>query len=163
MNTEQLSIIKTAYDQIQGGISNPVKINEAYTYLPNMSEGSPMMAKIRAINRFMMLNYNDWLKEVQALAKNSESETQAVTESIGTIENKPKQTHKEEIPSDEDIQSFLTQEEKDDLKQKLAGTALQVEKADGTKAKTRTKSGTKVVANKRTGRPAQTRTLTRNK
>ena len=130
MTTNQLQQIKSAYDQLQGGISNPVKINEAYQQLPNMVEGSPMIAKIRAITRFMMLNYHDYLKIVDSPVEAIPVSQEDITESIGTIENKPKQSHQENLYNpDGSIMDFLTVEEQQDLKSKKAGTEFVVKKA----------------------------------
>lgn len=121
MKLEHLNKIKSVYDALMAGISNPVKINEAYGYLPNYVENSPMIAKIRAINRFMMLSYHDELKVVDKEVQEEVTDAQvyeALTESIGTVENLPKQSHVE----DNDIQEFLTKEEKQTLSSKKAGT-----------------------------------------
>jgi len=152
MNKQELEIIKAEYDERQGGISNPLKTNQAYNLIPQCVENTPMAAKQRAINRFMMLSYNDYVNEIPA---------EPITDSIGTAENLTNQSHSEDTKNNksesQDIMEFLTTEEAQDLASKTAGTELVTNKASGKQTKT------KVVAKKRTGRPAQTKTITRNK
>ena len=123
MNIEELKLIKAVHDGLQQGISNPLKINNAYDLLPNKMIGSPMRAKIMAINRFIMLSYQDVLKELQQVKP---VEIPVIVESIGTIDNLPKQSHKESVNDDmAEMQTFLTAKEKQDLKSHLAGTVLE--------------------------------------
>ena len=112
MKAQELQYIKTTYDNLNAGISNPVHINTAYQYLPNYVENSPMIAKIRAINRFMMLSYFDELKHVETeTVEDYTNIDNTITDSIGTMENLPKQSHVEKVDVD-DIQAFLTADEK---------------------------------------------------
>lgn len=124
MKAEELIKIKQVYDQLNQGISNPIKINEVYSFLPNIQPNAPIRAKIVAINRFMMINYEDYLPQ------------EPILESIGTIENKPKQSHSESNVVE--IQAFLTKDEQEDLQSPLAGTVLEISK-DSNKSRTRSK------------------------
>lgn len=139
MNRIQLAKVKAVYEGIQAGISNPFEINTVYTYLPNAMESTPMRAKIVAINRFMMLNYHDYLDKLKTEALfNIEDyqKTSGVVESIGTVENLSKHSHVETL-NQEEIQTFLTQEEKLDLESNQAGTVFEIKTADGKTKRTR--------------------------
>jgi len=142
MELKQLQLIKSVYDGLAQGVSNPIQINSAYGYLPNHIDGAPMRAKIQAITRFVMLNYAD---EIQAIAKAEKEAVQlSIIESIGTIENQHKQSHKESVADDmatehNENRQFLTKEEKADLANPLTGTALEIVSNDGKKRRTRTK------------------------
>lgn len=155
MKLTELQQIKAVYDGINQGISNPILINTAYTYLNNTIDGAPIRAKIQAITRFMMLSYVEVLKEVlaqieashqqQILKSREESyKTQYTPEvdlgSIGTMETKPKQSHQESFDIN-DIQDFLTKAEKESLSDNTSGTELIVER-DGKKKRTRSPNGT---------------------
>jgi hypothetical protein len=133
MTIEQLLFIKSVYDGLSAGISNPININTAYGFLPNHSDGSPVRAKIQAITRFMMLSYYDHLAEVNKVVA-----PEPIVESIGTIENKPKQTHQESVDDDlGNIRGFLTAEQKEDLRTPLSNTTLEIISSDGKKKRTR--------------------------
>lgn len=133
MELKHLKIIKQVFDQLQNGTSNPITINSAYLLLPNHVEGSPMRAKIMAINRFGMLNYADELKT----AIDSDKQVEVIpvipenaSNSIGTIENKSTQSHSESSSEDDEIKvnrEFLTANEKDELKSPESGTKLKVD------------------------------------
>lgn len=142
MKTYELEKIKAVYDKLQGGLSNPIEITEAFQYLPNYSEGVPMIAKIRLINRFMMLDYADYLKTAESPEEATPVIPEAITDSVGTPENKQSQSHQEAVDDDmafsrtakpvvndePEILEFLTAEETQDLKQKKSGTKLVTKK-----------------------------------
>jgi hypothetical protein len=142
MTKKQLDLIKSVYDGLAQGVSNTININTAYGYLPGKMEGAPMRAKIREITRFMMLSYSDAVNALKvAETKSKEKE---LLDSVGTIENKHKQSHKESTNDDmaDEIaknRMFLTKEEKEDLKGSKAGTKLVIETPDGKKSQTKTK------------------------
>lgn len=139
MTKDNLLKIKTVYDQMLNGISNPVLINEAYTLLPVSIEGTPMRGKMQAINRYVMFNYNSIMAELSR-----KEEPEVIEESIGTIENKPLQSHSEDnnvvVEEQEELMTFLTEDEKQDLKSDTAGTQLEiVDEKTGSKRRTRGK------------------------
>lgn len=145
MTELQLKALKEVYDMLQKGLTNPLKINSVYKYINPMSGIEvPQRAKIMAINRFMMLSYQDALADLKkAQVKLQETKLE---ESIGTIENKEKQTHKEKVNVDDklqDIQGFLTKAEKEDLKSGEAGTTLELINNEGKKKRTRSPNGTR--------------------
>lgn len=144
MTELQLQQIKEVYDMLQKGLTHPLKINQVYKYL-NTIQGMEVAqrVKILAINRFMMLNYQDCLNDLKKVQKAQEA--QAIEESIGTIENRDKQTHRETKGNDDqqDIQGFLSKEEKEDLKSDTAGTTLEIVSNDGKKKRTRSPNGTR--------------------
>lgn len=118
MNREQLDQIKEIYDMMNRGLTNPIKINNAYKLInPNFTSDPPTRAKINGINRFMMLNYRDEYDAMRA-KEEYELKTDIVKidlpedYSIGTIDNKPFQSHSEEINEN---RSFLTAEQKQEL------------------------------------------------
>ena len=139
MTKDNLLKIKSVYDQLLQGISNPILINEAYALLPVSIEGTPMRGKIQAINRYVMFNYNSIMDELSRKV-----EPQPIIESIGTIENKPLQSHSEDnslmLDDPEELLAFLTENEKQDLKSDTAGTQLEiVDEKTGDKRRTRGK------------------------
>lgn len=142
MKIEQLKVIKSVYDGLAQGISNPIQINTAYSFLPNHVDGSPVRAKIQAITRFMMLSYADELQAINKAEKEAKQLT--IEDSIGTIENKQSQSHKESISDDmatehNENRMFLTKEEKEYLASNTSNTTLEIVNSDGKKRRTRTK------------------------
>lgn len=145
MTIEELEKIKSVFDAVMAGVApSPHVIREAHDLLPNKVSVTNPPAMIRAINRFMMLQYHDFVKEAVSV----KVEAEPITEAIGTMENKPLQSHKE---ASDDLLSFLTEAEQNDLKQPLAGTVLQK------------KTATKVIATKRKPRQPVTKNLNNTK
>ena len=139
MTKLQLELVAETYNQIQKGLIPTLKINQAYQYInPMIGMEVPIRAKILAINRFMMLQYQDVINEMKkAEAKEAEVKLE---ESIGTIENRDRQSHQEnvDVTDPNNINNFLTVYEKEDLKSGEAGTTLEVVTADGKVKRTRT-------------------------
>lgn len=139
MTKLQLELVVETYNQIQKGLIPTLKISQAYQYInPMQGIEVPMRAKILAINRFMMLSYQDVVNEMKK-AEAREAEVK-LEESIGTIENKDKHSHQEkvDVTDPNNINNFLTVYEKEELKSGQAGTTLEVVTADGKVKRTRT-------------------------
>lgn len=140
MTKLQLEAIVEVYNMLSKGLTHPQKINQVYQYINPMSGIEvPQRAKILAINRFMLLSYADVQKQLKV--EEEVKEMEAITESIGTIENRDRQTHSEGNNSsqgdNQDIQQFLTKKEKSKLKEPEAGTTLEIVSNDGKKKRTR--------------------------
>lgn len=141
MTELQLKVVAEVYDMLSKGLTHPQKISQAYQYINPMSGIEvPQRAKILAINRFMLLSYADIQKQIK---KEAEAVKETITESIGTIENKDKQSHTEKVDVDNNIQGFLTKTEKEELKSEFAGTTLEIVSNDGKKKRTRSPNGTR--------------------
>ena len=130
MNKSQLIEIRDVFNDIQKGISNPVKINAAYKHL-QVIEGMEVaqQVKIRAISRYCMLNYYDMEKQINAI--DVIEPEQVFNESYGTNENKPQHSHSETVTHDEahdDMGLFLTREQKETLKSPKGRTKLDVKR-----------------------------------
>jgi hypothetical protein len=140
MTRLQLEAIVETYNMLEKGLTNPIKINQVYNYInPMVGVDVPIRAKIMAIKRFMIVNYNDVMRD---LATPKIEETQDIVDSMGTMENKPFQSHTEATTHDvasEDMSGFLTTEEKQDLKSEETGTVFEVRHADGKITRSRTK------------------------
>lgn len=134
MNKSQLIEIRDVFNDIQKGISNPIKINSAYKHI-EVVEGMEVgqQVKIRAISRYCMLNYYEM--ETQINAVDVVEPEYVFPESYGTVENKPQHSHTEDTVSHseahDDLGTFLTREEKDALKSKETGTQFVIEKKRG--------------------------------
>lgn len=141
----QLEAIKEVYEMIQRGMTHPVKISNAYKYINDIQGMEvPMRAKIMAINRFMMLSFEEEWKLANKPAVQPKPEV--LEESIGTIENKSKHSHQESFGDDDElhnIQGFLSKDEKEELKSEFAGTTLEIVTPDGKKKRTRSPNGTR--------------------
>ena len=159
MTKLQLELVAETYNQISKGLIPTLKINQAYQYInPMIGMEVPIRAKILAINRFMLLQYEDVVKEMKkAEALEAEvKEMEAITDSMGTFENKNRQSHSEKTDNgdNQDIRGFLTVYEKEELKSDESGTVLEVVSAEGKKTRTRTPKKketkhTKVVINRK--------------
>ena len=122
MTYEDLKIIHDAWAQMEGGISNPIAINKAYESLPNhiIGTGAPMVAKIRAITRFMMLQYEDEMKQVQKSKTVPYAKDQDTTETNVPVDSPSVSPSKTSTPNEDLLpQDFLTKKEKE----KLAGSS----------------------------------------
>lgn len=138
MTKLQLEAIAEVYNMLSKGLTHPQKINQVYQYINPMSGIEvPQRAKILAINRFMLLSYADVQKQLKV--EEEVLEMEAITESIGTIENRDRQSHSEKTDNgdNQDIQQFLTKKEKSKLKEPEAGTTLEIVSNDGKKKRTR--------------------------
>lgn len=138
MTKLQLEAIVEVYNMLSKGLTHPQKINQVYQYINPMSGIEvPQRAKILAINRFMLLSYADVQKQLKV--EEEVLEMEAITESIGTIENRDRQSHSEKSDNgdNQDIQQFLTKKEKSKLKEPEAGTTLEIVSNDGKKKRTR--------------------------
>lgn len=132
MERKQLQEIKEMYDMLNKGLTNPLKTNTVYQYLqPMQGIEVPIRVKINAINRFMMLNYRDEYDAMVNREKQIDMPSQPIltnNESIGSVENKDKQSHTEDI---NDVKNFLTKSEKESLKDNQSGTQLNIHKKRG--------------------------------
>lgn len=114
MTIEKLNLIKKVYIDIETGISYPIEINEAYSYIPDLPTEVPMRARIRAITRFYMLLWNDMYKAIINQSQDS-TETSLPTESNTVSVNNNNQSHSEDSKPFEDSKlplDFLTGKEK---------------------------------------------------
>lgn len=132
MTNIQLALIAEVADMLHKGMNNPIKINQAYKYInPSQNMEVPIRVKMNAVNRYMAFNYDDELKRLQKENEKYDKEVEKVfpnfySESIGTVENKHKQTHIENL--DIEINQFLTKAEKEDLANNESGTKLVVKR-----------------------------------
>lgn len=156
MTRQQLQQIKEIYDMLEKGLTHPLKATEAFLIIqPGATFDTPMRVKQNTIQRFMMLSYRE---EYDAMVRQEKIDAilPPLQESlIGTIDNLPKQSHKESpiVTDIDDIQNFLTKSEKQDLKEESSGTEL-VLNIDGKIKSTRSpkakpKGRTQVKVNKR--------------
>ena len=139
MNRQQLHKIKEIYDMLERGLTHPLKATEAFLFIqPEATHDTPMRVKQNTIQRFMMLSYRD---EYDAMVRQEKIDAilPPLQDSVGTVENLPKQTHKEGMTDIQDIQGFLTKAEKQDLAQQTSGTQLVIETSDGKKKRSRKK------------------------
>ncbi len=124
INLEQLKEIKEVYDMLNNGMSNPIKINSVYKYINTVdSIEVPIRAKITAINRFMMLNY-DGIYNTLMMKNKVDDDSMSTMGSIGTMDNLDKQSHSENTDNNSNQSTtndllevdFLTADDKKELK-----------------------------------------------
>ena len=142
MKRQELQQIKEIYDMLEKGLTNPLKSTAAFLLIqPGATIDTPQRVKQNTIQRFMMLSYRDEYDEM--VRQEKVDAILPITDSIGTLDNLNKQSHKESVKvlANDDIQGFLTKKEKETLASDEAGTALFVEK-DGKAKRVRSPNGT---------------------
>jgi len=117
MTNLQLELIAEVADMLHKGMTNPVKINQAYKYInTSMSMEVPIRVKMNAINRYMVFNYDDELKRLKHENDKFENETIQIDLFDQPMDDKKNKNHSENL--DVDLSEFLTKDEKDLSKNK---------------------------------------------
>lgn len=66
LTKQQLQRIINVYDTLNRNMVINNDVNEVYDWLPNKAEVSNPISRVREINRFVILNYNDIMNEINA-------------------------------------------------------------------------------------------------
>lgn len=100
MTRQELQQIKEIYDMLEKGLTHPLKATQAFlTIQPGATPDTPMRVKQNTIQRFMMLSYREEY-DAMVVKEKIDAILPPLTDAIGTVDNLPKQSHKEDVLTD---------------------------------------------------------------